>query len=73
MGGANETFSALFIDTHKKHSYVISADDRTTETSVLFCHFHIFSKPRGILNSRVFPGLHLVYVLNLAREGVYNG
>jgi len=39
----------------------------------LFCHFHLFSKPIDILNSRVFSGLHFVYVLNIVREGVYIG
>jgi hypothetical protein len=72
MGGANETFSEFIYrhtHTHKKHSYVTSADGHTTKTGVLFCHFHLFSKPMDILNSRLFSGLHLVYTLNLAREG----
>jgi hypothetical protein len=66
-------FSGLFIDIHKKHSSLTLADGRTTKTGVLFCHFHLFSKQLDILNCRVFPGLHLVYVLNLSREGVYIG
>ena len=66
-------FPSLFIDTHKKLSYVTPADGRTTKTGVLFCHFHLFSKPMDILNSRVFPVLRLVNVLNLARECVSVG
>jgi len=64
-------FPSLFIDTHKTHIFVTSADGRTTKTGLLFCHFLLFSKLMNILNYRVFPDLHIEYVLNLAREGVY--
>ena len=53
-------FRSLFIDTHKKLGYVTPADVRTAKTGVLFCHFHLFSKPMDILYSRLFPVLHLV-------------
>lgn len=66
-------FPSLFIDTHKKLSYVTSADGRTTKTVVLFRYSLLFSKPMDFSNFRVFPGLHLVYVLDLAREGVCIG